>query len=101
MIDGIVHFDATAVRRGKMRDAAKKRRLVSAQPQTVTTADAQPPAKPAAVQPTAAALPAAAQQQAIPPAEPPGLISLVPLANVALAPSPQGPTVPAALPTVQ
>jgi hypothetical protein len=95
LIDGIVHFDATAVRREKMRAAAKKRRLAGLDVASTTTADTQPPAEAAAVQQTATA---ARQQQDIPPAERPGLISLVPLANVALAPSPHGPTVPAALP---
>ncbi|MCG8586789.1 MAG: hypothetical protein MI757_18960 [Pirellulales bacterium] len=93
VIDGIIHFDATDVRRTKMRESALRRRGGNAA------------AKPPEVQrdrtterSTEQQSPAETQQD-VPPLERPGVISLVPLANVALAPSPHGATVPAVQPT--
>ena len=80
VIEGIVHFDATATRRAKMRAAAAKPR-----PNCQESVGA---AAPIVADPSTAT--------EIPPLERPGAVSLAPLAAVAIVPSAKGPTVPAA-----
>ena len=81
-IDGVVHFDATAVRRGKMRENAQRRGASGVNlPQPLEI----PPPQTATPAPTEVSI-----------LDRPGVISLAPLGNVALAPSPHGPLAPAA-----
>lgn len=81
VIDGIVHFDATDVRRTKMRASATRRSV----------------AKPTATQPPSPAPePAATPPQDVSPVDRPGAVSMEPMGNLVITPSPDGPLAPAA-----
>lgn len=87
IIAGIVHFDATTVRRTKMRQTAARRRAVTNSPLAPSTGTDLKPSHTSVGN---------ANLDELSPLQKPGVISLAPLVSVALVPSQYGPTVPAA-----